>query len=266
MTIYLKTFQVFESVQEMDTHIRSHITQNCYKLNDTDRTVLSLLAHYACKYAGATHLKVETISQAITKSDATVRRTLRKLESLYVIKRISTIRRVTKGYGANILIILPYDDQSEMISRVDSQTLVNPSTEQHLSQEETYYSLSSKKELLHNTYSNEIVSSSFSVDNSTNKNLSTFYQLFQSTIFSMLGEDQKTVSQLYGVYLSLTYRVTNYFPQHKDFYEKIGYQALTISLHASQKKKVRNLAGYYVGIFEKICQRDLFKFYAEFEE
>ena len=82
----------------------------------------------------------------------------------------------------------------------------------------------------------------------------------------MLGEDQKTVSQLYGVYRSLTYRVTNYFPQYKDFYEKIGYQALTISLHASQKKKVRNLAGYYVGIFEKICQRDLFKFYAEFEE
>lgn len=266
MTIYLKTYQVFDSVPEMDAHIRSHITENYYKLNDTDRAVLSLLAQYACKYPGAAHLKVETITQAVSKSDVTVRRALRKLESLHVIKRISTIRRVAKGYGANILIILPYDDQSEMISRDESQTPINASTQQHFPKEETDYSLSSKKELLHNTYSNEIVSSAITVDYSINKNLSTFYQLFKSATFSMLGSDQKTVSQLYGVYRSLTYRVTNCFPHHKDFYEQVGYQALTISLHATKKKKIRNLAGYYAGVFEKICQRDLFEFYSEFEE
>ncbi|MEK3981734.1 helix-turn-helix domain-containing protein [Psychrobacillus sp. FSL K6-2836] len=266
MTIYLKTYQVFESVQEMDAHIKSHITENYYKLNDTDRAVLSLLAQYACKYPGATHLKVETITQTINKSDATIRRTLRKLESLHVIKRISTIRRVTKGYGANILIILPFDDQSEMISREVSQSPINSSTEEHFPQLETDYSLSPKKELFHNTYSNEIVVTTDTVDNSKIINSSTFYQQFQSTIFSMLGKDQKTVSHLYGVYRSLTYRVTNYLPQYKNLYEKIGYQALTISLQASKKKKIRNLAGYYTGTFEKICQRDLFEFYNEFEE
>ena len=266
MTIYLKTHQVFESVMEMDAHIKSHITENYYKLNGTDRAVLSLLARYACKYPGAAHLKVETITQATNKSDATVRRTLRKLESLHIIKRISTIRRVAKGYGANILIILPFDDQSEMISREVSQNPVNSTTEQLFSQEETDNSLSSKKELLHNTYSNKIVASTVPVGNSINTNSNTFYQQFKSTIFSMLGKDQRTVSQLYGVYRSLTYRVTNCFPEYKDFYEKVGYQALTISLHASKKKKIRNLAGYYSGIFEKICQRDLFEFYDEFEE
>ncbi|WP_277585171.1 helix-turn-helix domain-containing protein [Psychrobacillus antarcticus] len=266
MTIHLKTYQVFDTVPEMDSHIRSHVTENYYKLNDTDRAVLSLLAQYACKYPGAAHLKVETMIQAINKSDATVRRSLRKLESLHIIKRISTIRRVTKGYGANILIILPFDDQSEMISREEAQTSVVSSTEEHFSQKETDYSLSPKKELLHNTYSNEIVTSAIPVDNSINKNTSTFYQQFQSTIFSMLGKDQRTVSQLYGVYRSLTYRVINCFPQHKDFYEQVGYQALTILLHVSKKKKVRNLAGYYAGIFEKICQRDLFEFYDELED
>ena len=266
MTIYLKEHQVFESVPEMDTHIRSHITENYYKLNDTDRTVLSLLAQYACKYPGATHLKVETITQAINKSDATVRRSLRKLANLHIIKKIKTIRRVAKGYGANILIILPFDDQSKMINREESPTPVNSSDAQHFSQEETDYSLSSKKELLHNTYSNEMVSSTISVDNSINNKTSTFYQQFKSVIFAMLGKDQKTVSHLYGVYRSLTYRVTKYFPQQKDFYEKVGYQALTISLHATKKKKIRNLAGYYTGIFEKICQRDLFEFYQESEE
>ncbi|SDN12433.1 Helix-turn-helix domain-containing protein [Psychrobacillus sp. OK028] len=266
MTIYLKTYQVFESVQEMDAHIRSHINENYYKLNDTDRTVVSLLAQYACKYPGAIHLKVETIAHSINKSDATVRRALRKLESLQVIKKISTIRRVAKGYGANILIILPFDDQSELTSREESPISVNSSAGEHFSQEETDNSLSSKKELLHNTYSNEIVPSAIPVKNFLNKNTSTFYQQFQSTIFSMLGKDQKIVSQLYGVYRGLTYRVINCFPQYKNFYEKVGYQALIISLQALKKKKIRNLTGYYVGIFEKICQRDLFEFYDEFEE
>ncbi|MFJ7826552.1 helix-turn-helix domain-containing protein [Psychrobacillus sp. NPDC096623] len=250
----------------MDTHIRLHMTENYYELNDTDRAVLSLLAQYACKYPGAVHLKVETMTHAINKSDATARRSLRKLESLHIIKKISTIRRVAKGYGANILIILPFNDQSQMISRDNAQTPVISNTREHFSQEETDYSLSSKKDLLHNTYSNEIVPSVIPMNNSSkDHSRSSFYQQFQSVIFSMLGKDQKTVSQLYGVYRSLTYRVNHCFPQYKDFYEQVGYQALTISLQATKKKRIRNLAGYYAGIFEKICQRDLFEFYDEFE-
>lgn len=194
----------------------------------------------------------------INKSDSTVRSSLRKLESLRIILRISTIRRVAKGYGANILVILPYVDHSEMISREVSQTLLTR-TEEHFSEKETDYSLSPKKELLHNTYTKD------TVNNSLHKNSNTFYQQFKSTIFSMLGKDQRTVSQLYGVYRSLTHRVINCFPQYKDFYENVGYQALSISLHATKKKKVHNLAGYYAGIFEKICQRDLFEFYVELE-
>lgn len=145
MTIYLKEYQTFESVTEMDGHIRSHLTEHYYKLNDTDRTVLSFLAQYACKYPGAAHLKVKTVTQVINKSDSTVRRSLRKLENLRIIERISTIRRVAKGYGANILVILPYVDQSEMISREVSQTLLISSTEEHFTEKETDYSLSPKK-------------------------------------------------------------------------------------------------------------------------
>lgn len=260
MTIYLKEYQTFESVTEMDAHIRSHLTEHYYKLNDTDRTVLSFLAQYACKYPGAAHLKVKTVTQAINKSDSTVRRSLRKLESLRIIERNSTIRRVAKGYGANILVILPYADHSEMIIREAPQIPLTSGTQEHFSQKETDYSLSPKKELLHNTYSKD------TADNSLHKNSNTFYQQFKSTIFSMLGKDQRTVSQLYGVYRSLTHRVINCFPQYKDFYENVGYQALSISLHASNKKEIHNLAGYYAGIFEKICQRDLFEFYDELEE
>jgi len=59
--------------------------------------------------------------------------------------------------------------------------------------------------------------------------------------------------------------VTSNFPQYRDFYENIGYQALMVSLQATKQKKIRNLSGYFVGVFEKMCQQDLFAFFEENE-
>lgn len=52
----------------------------------------------------------------------------------------------------------------------------------------------------------------------------------------MFGQDQQMVSRLYGVYRSLTYRVISKFPQYRDFYENIGYQALMVSLQTTKQK------------------------------
>ena len=265
MTIYLADYQTFTTVAEMDLHLEKHVLKNYQEMNDTDRALVSLLAQYACKYPGAAHLKVETICTAVNKSEATVRRTLRKLEKLAIIRKVSTIRRVSKGYGANIILILPFDDQSPMIGREDVEKLDIPSAEAEVLENETDISLISKKELLHNTYSSENVSSAHSVDNFLEKQEPTFYQRFKSAIFALLGQDQKLVSHLYGVYRSLTYRVTQLLPHERAFYESIGYEALMISLHAAKQKKIRNLAGYYSGVFEKMVQRDLFEFFAEHE-
>ena len=38
---------------------------------------------------------------------------MRKLQELQMIKKIHTIRKVLKGYGANIIVISAYDDQVE---------------------------------------------------------------------------------------------------------------------------------------------------------
>ena len=265
MITYLAAYQSFSNVKEMDLHIQKHRTRHYENLNETDHTLLAVLSQYACKFPGAAHLKVETMCKAIKKSEATVRRSLRKLQELRIIKKIHTIRKVLKGYGANIIVILPYDDMSKVNAREDAKKPVTASDTEAFSEKETFISLSSKKELLYNTYIPEETVQSSPVDKSNKKKLSTIYQQFKSTIFSMFGQDQQMVSRLYGVYRSLTYKVTSNFPQYRNFYENIGYQALLISLQATKQKKIRNLSGYFVGVFDKMCQQDLFTFFEENE-
>ena len=59
-------------------------------------------------------MKHETIEKAVKKSNATVRRAIRKLEKLDIIERIHYIRPVMSGLGANIYVIKPFNDQSKM--------------------------------------------------------------------------------------------------------------------------------------------------------
>ncbi|MCZ8533356.1 hypothetical protein [Psychrobacillus psychrodurans] len=209
-------------------------------------------------------MKVSTICVASDKSEAAIRRTLRKLVKLLIIKKIPTIRRVSKGYGANIIFILPFNDQSSLTVRGEQENLVTQRVSAIISGKETDISLISKKELLHNTYSTENVCSLGPVDNSSKK--PTFYQHLKSTVFAMLGADQQLVSSLYGVYRSLTYRIIQLLPQEQMFYEGVGYQALTIALHDTKKKKVYNLADYFVGVFEELCKQKLFEFFQEQED
>jgi DNA-binding Lrp family transcriptional regulator len=265
MTIYLEDYKTFDNVQEMDFHIKQHATAYYYQMNDTDRFLLSCIARYACKYPGASHLKVETISKEVKRSDATVRRTLRKLEELQIIKKVSTIRRVSKGYGANIITILPYDDKSQMTAREEAEKPIPVSLEAPISQNETDNLISDNKELLRNTYSDEKVDTNNSVDNFSMEKKASLYNRFKSTIVSVLGQDQQMVSNLYGVFRSITYRTTKAFPQFKELYEDMGYKALIVSLQAIKRKKIRNILGYFAGIFDKIYQRDLFEFFQDNE-
>ncbi|MEK3952576.1 hypothetical protein [Psychrobacillus sp. FSL K6-1464] len=153
-----------------------------------------------------------------------------------------------------------------MTARGEQENLVIQRATVIISEKETDISLISKKELLHNTYSTENVCSVNPVYNFHENKKPTFYQHFKSTVFAMLGVDQQLVSRLYGVYRSLTYRSIQLLPKEQKFYEDVGYQALTIVLHATQKKKIYNLSGYFVGVFEELCKQKLFEFFQEHEE
>ncbi len=114
---YLADHQTFDSTADLNSAVYEHIKRNTYDLNDTDRQALKKIARYAVKFSGAAHLKAETLAELIGKSVKTARRALNKLATLGIVKKIATTRKINGGKGANIIVILPVDDQSTMSNR-----------------------------------------------------------------------------------------------------------------------------------------------------
>ncbi|MEL7734279.1 helix-turn-helix domain-containing protein [Bacillus velezensis] len=114
---YLAEHQTFDSTAALNVAVYEHIKRNTYDLNDTDRQALKKIARYAVKFSGAAHLKAETLADLIGKSVKTARRALNKLATLGIVKKIATTRKINGGKGANIIVILPVDDQSTMSNR-----------------------------------------------------------------------------------------------------------------------------------------------------
>ncbi|CAM3277277.1 helix-turn-helix domain-containing protein [Filibacter tadaridae] len=119
MTTYLADYAHFTNKHDLDEAVQQHVSANWDNMNKTERAVLDMIRHYSVKY-GAAHLKHETIEKTLEKSNATVRRAIRKLEQLDIIERIHYIRPVMSGLGANIYAIKPYNDQSKLNSREDA--------------------------------------------------------------------------------------------------------------------------------------------------
>ncbi|TWO89642.1 helix-turn-helix domain-containing protein [Bacillus velezensis] len=114
---YLADHQTFDSTAALNAAVYEHIKRNTYDLNDTDRQALKKIARYAVKFSGAAHLKAETLADLIGKSVKTARRALNKLATLGIVKKIATTRKINGGKGANIIVILPVDDQSTVSNR-----------------------------------------------------------------------------------------------------------------------------------------------------
>ncbi|MEC1554318.1 helix-turn-helix domain-containing protein [Bacillus haynesii] len=113
---YLAEHQTFDSTAELNTAVYEHIKRNTYELNDTDRLTLKTIARYAVKFAGAAHLKAETLADLVGKSVKTARRAVNKLASLSIVQKVATTRKINGGHGANIIVILPVD-HSTMTTR-----------------------------------------------------------------------------------------------------------------------------------------------------
>lgn len=117
MKYYLEEYKQFETVTDLNNAVSDHLNRCKYEINETDRDVLMMLAQYAVKYAGVAHLKIKTIADKVNKGESTVRRILNKLVKLEIIKKQSFFRKVKGGFGANLFIFLPMNEQSQMSSR-----------------------------------------------------------------------------------------------------------------------------------------------------
>src|SRR5699024_12683992 len=121
MSHYLTQYKTFNTTQELNHTVYTHIKRNSPYLNDTVRNTLKAIARYAVKYAGAAHLKAKTIADLIGKSEKTARRSVNKLAELGIIEKIATTRKVNGGKGANIIVIQPINNERENVN--DQSTL-----------------------------------------------------------------------------------------------------------------------------------------------
>lgn len=155
---YLSDYQTFNSTQQLNDAVDTHIKRNAFELNDTDRLTLNTIARYAVKFAGAAHLKAATLAELIGKSEKTARRIINKLGELGIVEKVATFRKINGGKGANILRILPVDelrftrnDQSSVSNREGCESPTESNEERTKNQNEPLDSINLKKSTLLDT-------------------------------------------------------------------------------------------------------------------
>jgi hypothetical protein len=89
-----------------------------------------------------------------------------------------------------------------------------------------------------------------------NNNLVNTYAKFSQLIAATLGNvDKRLIYRLYGVYKGQSTPLLRTEYNDKATVEAIGLQALKTAIFATKRKKIRNLAGYYNGVLDRMFDR-----------
>ncbi|CAM3273746.1 helix-turn-helix domain-containing protein [Filibacter tadaridae] len=245
MKTYLTEHAYFTNTKDLDEATRQHVLVNWDAMNKTERAVLDMIRRYSVKY-GAAHLKHETIEKAINKSNATVRRAIRKLEKLEIIERIHFIRPVMSGLGANIYVIKPIHDQSKMNSPEEAEKPADSKPQPAIPKTEAFLSKSISSKDLKRTSPPKVLPT-------------TLFGKMKSLLSSTIGES-KLARNFYGIYRHQSLRMLK-FSIHEDkgeLFEVLALQALQIAVHATKLKNIRNIPGYYSGVLRELIDKALF--------
>lgn len=246
---YLADYQTFENKYEMNDAVAEHLTRHKYDLSETELDVLTVITRHAVKYPGAAHLKVATIMKAVDKSEATVRRSIRKLAKLGIVKKVATTRKVSGGYGANLLVIQPFD-QSALTGREEAEKPSTATLEASNDATEPYISLSSKNHVLDTKSATEKEEKSAAKE-SQELPKETLKKAIPEQIFNAISPFFNSVEELYDIIgilfrskASIDRNVT--LEDHTEDY----IEAFNRSVFAYKRGKVKNLQTYLFGAWQ----------------
>ncbi|MFS0576430.1 hypothetical protein AB1K83_12395 [Sporosarcina sp. 179-K 3D1 HS] len=249
MKHYLKEYSKFTTIAEMDAAAEQHLSLHWDNLTKSDRQVLDVIRRYSVKY-GAAHLKHGTIENATGKSNITVRRAIRKLVNLHIIEKVHYIRPVMSGLGANIYIILPFDDQGKMNDRDHDDKPHDNGENEQISENEALLS----KSLLKSKDLN------YTSQGEPSKLSTSLFSRMKDLLAGTIG-DTKSAREFYGIHRAISIRMLKYeiYKDDKPVFEDLAYRALMITVMATKKKAVRNLPGYFKGVLDKLVDETYFK-------
>ncbi|MDQ0225679.1 helix-turn-helix domain-containing protein [Metabacillus niabensis] len=103
----IKTYQSFESTEEMDKAVRGFLYKHKWELSEGDLKVLQQIWRHSVKVIGVSFAKYEYIAEQANVSRRTAMRAVKKFVEKGLIKKIPTARMNGKQ-GVNILIIQPF--------------------------------------------------------------------------------------------------------------------------------------------------------------
>ncbi|MYL54644.1 hypothetical protein GLW08_15015 [Pontibacillus yanchengensis] len=233
----------FQTKEEMNQAIISHIVEHGGHLSATDIEMIHLLSRYACKYPGVAYLKNDTIADLIGRSRRTVIRVLNKLVEYSIITRIENMRPNRGGNGANLYIINP--SVTRNVSRGQEAKKAEASTD--LATEMPDEPLSFKNII------NKEFKESLQVEGSHLKN---FYRAFKHLMYCFIPE-KHFFYRLYRSYKAQIKSLENLYAE--ETLHEVGIQALKAMFSAMKMKDVHNPVGY----FSRIVKQKLDDLYLE---
>ena len=244
----MKTF--YKSIEELNETVRIH--KRNPELNATDRAVLDVLARYSCKELGKSWLAKSTIAEIVGKSRRTIIRVCNKLERLGIIRQYTRMRKTgDRRQTSNLIVILPAVEPSQKkhdAPKCHRKETTRKSQKKHVTPEchskETPARNLNNYHLLRNTYFVE------------KYDKQTFYSRFCHLIKSTLGNvDKNLIYRLYGVYRAHSAPLLRLNAFDRQTVEAIGWTALKNAIMATQRKRIRNLPGYYNGVLDRMLDR-----------
>lgn len=153
---YLAVYATFETVEDMDAAVEQHIQQHYYNLTESERAIVFALASRSLAYPGASHLKAETIAEALQISTKTVYRSMKKLTDLSIIEKVPGTK-LNGIKGASIYKILPFeiDVPTEMSERVEAHEASHTNDSEPSTENQSFSSFNlSKTSTLQEIYNN----------------------------------------------------------------------------------------------------------------
>lgn len=219
----------FRSVDELNGAVRTHIYRNKSDLTPAAIEVLKVLSRHAVKTPGVAYLKLATIAELIGRHRVTVIRAVKRLVDLGIIRKKIKYRAISGGNGANMYVIQPAADVTpSVLPRQEAEEPTETKPEAPERENEAVIS-QSKLKFLQNTYA-----------------------AFKSAV-NMFVSDQKLTSKLYGIYLAHTSYLKGVYAA--DILREIGMEAVRQTFTATKQKTIRNLAGYYNGVLDRMLDR-----------
>jgi DNA-binding Lrp family transcriptional regulator len=222
----------FETVEQLNQTVRQYKSMiNAMELRqDLKRnllTVMEYLKRHSCKFFGVSFKGKRKIAADLEMSDKTITRLCKRLEVLGFIKQYAMKRSNDMQQTSNAIVIQPAKTENVRQKAVK------------MSDQKNNIFLK-QNQLLNNTYSAKSV---------------TFYQRFRNLLENMVGQNQSLTSRLYGVYRAHSTALVKHGAFDKQDVENVAMTALHTAVMRTKKKKIRNLAGFYNGVLNKMLDR-----------